>query len=591
MRLLVTSREPLGLPEESVIVVPALGDVAVDLFMARAASAGADVTEDDRETVAQICERLDGIPLAVELAAARAASLSPADIVRHLDDPLLLLSARRPGDRRRHSSVRATLEWSVALLTDAELDLFDRLSVFAGGFTLDAAEAINPHGTTLDVTAALVAKSMLGAVRTADGSVRYRLLEMMRGLGAEHLRQRGLSRDVHADHAAWCATFCASVRAGLTTEDEPAWIDRLEIEFDNLRVAMSWCLAEGDLLALDIVGSLADLAFHKVSSEVWDWAEGALAIPGASEHALAIETHFLAANRYMRTRDWDAALDHAETIRDLGTASGRPSAFWIETIRHHVLTMSGPGVEFEPYSVEARRVAPPSWPGWIAWVDTIGPAWGAQVDWAELIERIGVIARSGTVTSRALAAQAQSYAAFYGGLPGDVSALNQQALDLARRVRHDVAIGHALNLRFVICIKNGDVIGALEVADEVLDHWARSPDELQGPNAAADHVPLLVALGRPELAVVRDSFGEPIHNETWPATLAKATSALGPKRSAELAAMGASMTWPEFRVFAQRELRSAAAALGRGEEEELNVSDVLEAYRVVPPPRTAKRGR
>jgi predicted ATPase/class 3 adenylate cyclase/DNA-binding CsgD family transcriptional regulator len=266
--LLVTSREPLGISGEHVFRVPPLPvpatDVAapwqlaafesVQLFAERALThrQGFAVDEVNAAAVAAVCMRLDGIPLALELAAARLGSLSVPEISARLDQRFRLLTGGSRTALPRHQTLRALIDWSYDLLTPEERVLLDRLSVFAGGWALAAAEAVASRGDTadwqvMDHLAALVAKSLVLADET-QGSTRYRLLETVRHYAAEHLARRPSSeldetRAAHRDH------YLALVETAgqhLRGPDEAAWLDRLEVEFDNIRAALAFSLADPD---------------------------------------------------------------------------------------------------------------------------------------------------------------------------------------------------------------------------------------------------------------------------------------------------------------------------------------------------------
>ena len=210
--LLVSSREPLGVAGEQVVGVDALdtSGEAVELFCERARSIehGFAPTDADLDVIARICERLDGMPLAVELAAGRVRTMSLAQLADRLADRFRLLrSSARGAVVERHQTLRATVEWSYRLLNEDERVLFDRLSVFVGSFDLDAVEAVcgdNPLDAldVEDLLSALVDKSLVALVRRPE-AVRYRLLETLREYGNERLVERGgreQLRDAHVAH-------------------------------------------------------------------------------------------------------------------------------------------------------------------------------------------------------------------------------------------------------------------------------------------------------------------------------------------------------------------------------------------------------
>ncbi len=266
--LLVTSREPLGVGGEHVFRVPPLavppaglaapGRLAafesVQLFAERASMHrhGFVLDQANAAAVAAVCVRLDGIPLALELAAARLGSLSVAEISSRLDQRFRLLTGGSRTALPRHQTLRALIDWSYDLLNPGEQLVLDRLSVFAGGWTLEAAEAVTSAGGSggwqvLDHLAALVGKSLVQADET-DGSTRYRLLETVRHYAAERLARQADgelngTRAAHRDHY---LGLVETADRHLRGPDEAVWLDRLEAEFDNIRAALAFSLADPD---------------------------------------------------------------------------------------------------------------------------------------------------------------------------------------------------------------------------------------------------------------------------------------------------------------------------------------------------------
>jgi predicted ATPase/class 3 adenylate cyclase/DNA-binding CsgD family transcriptional regulator len=264
--LLVTSREPLGVSGEHVFRVPplavppadlaALGQLAavesVQLFTERAVMyrQGFALDAANAAAVAAVCVRLDGIPLAIELAAARLGSLSVAEISSRLDQRFRLLTGGSRTALPRHQTLRALIDWSYDLLNPEEQIALDRLAVFAGGWTLEAADAVTSRGGTgewlvLDHLAALVGKSLVLADEIR-GSIRYRLLETVRDYAAERLAQRPApelnhTRAAHRDYYLILVEIADSHLRGL---DEAVWLGRIEAEFDNIRAALAFSLAD-----------------------------------------------------------------------------------------------------------------------------------------------------------------------------------------------------------------------------------------------------------------------------------------------------------------------------------------------------------
>jgi predicted ATPase/class 3 adenylate cyclase/DNA-binding CsgD family transcriptional regulator len=266
--LLVTSREPLGVGGEHVFRLGSLAvppaDLAapdrlaavesVQLFVQRAAMYRQDFVLDEANAaaVAAVCVRLDGIPLALELAAARLGSLSVSEISSRLNQRFRLLTGGSRTAPSRHQTLRALIDWSYDLLNPAERIVADRLSVFAGGWTLAAAEAVTSAGDAgewevLDLLAALVGKSLVQA-EEFGGSTRYRMLETVRQYAAERLAQRGGAEpgQTRAAHRDYYLALVQAADANLRGPDEAVWLDRLEAEFDNIRAALAFSVANPD---------------------------------------------------------------------------------------------------------------------------------------------------------------------------------------------------------------------------------------------------------------------------------------------------------------------------------------------------------
>jgi predicted ATPase/class 3 adenylate cyclase/DNA-binding CsgD family transcriptional regulator len=264
--LLVTSREPLGIGGEHVFRVPPLAvppaDLAVpgqlaafesvQLFAERAVMyrQGFALDEASAAAVAAVCVRLDGIPLALELAAARLGSLSVPEISSRLDQRFRLLTGGSRTALPRHQTLRALIDWSYDLLNPEEQIVLGRLSVFAGGWTLEAAEAVTSADDAggwqvLDHLAALVGKSLVLS-EEIQGSTRYRLLETVRHYAAERLAQRpGCEPDeTRAAHRDYYLALVETADAHLRGPDEARWLDRLQVEFGNIRAALAFSLAD-----------------------------------------------------------------------------------------------------------------------------------------------------------------------------------------------------------------------------------------------------------------------------------------------------------------------------------------------------------
>ncbi|TQF74973.1 LuxR family transcriptional regulator [Rhodococcus spelaei] len=262
LRILATSREPLTIGGEAAFRVPPMSAPdpraarrgvaqyeAVTLFVERAGAAvpGFELTDDNRATVAQICRRLDGLPLPIELAAARLRAMSPAQILDRLTDRYRLLVAGTRGAPTRQQTLRMCIDWSHDLCTETERGLWRRLSVFARGFELDAAEGIAAGDLTpddlLDVIASLVDKSIL-IREEPDGVVRYRLLETLRDYGLERLEESDEGADLRRRHRDWYEQLIDRADVDWIGPNQQAWILRISREGANLRAVLKYCIAE-----------------------------------------------------------------------------------------------------------------------------------------------------------------------------------------------------------------------------------------------------------------------------------------------------------------------------------------------------------
>jgi predicted ATPase/DNA-binding SARP family transcriptional activator len=301
MRILATSREPLGItgealwPVEPLALPPARADAdearryaAVRLFAdrARAVRPGFEVTEDNAAAVTAICRALDGIPLAIELAAARLRAMTPEQVAGRLGDRFRLLTGGSRTALPRHQTLRAVVGWSWELLDEAERALWRRLSVFAGGATTAAAERVCAGGpvpaeAVPDLLASLVEKSLL-VVRDGDGTPRYRLLETIKAYGYERLDGAGEREHLRAAHAAYFLALAEEAQECLYGLGQLHWLDQLTRDHDNLHAAIRGAVAARD----------APTAVRLVAALGWYWflrghkAEGAeltgeaLAVPG-----------------------------------------------------------------------------------------------------------------------------------------------------------------------------------------------------------------------------------------------------------------------------------------------------------------------
>ncbi|MFI6929265.1 AfsR/SARP family transcriptional regulator [Streptomyces sp. NPDC050287] len=247
LTVLATSREPLGVPGELLRPVEPLPEpVALRLLVERGAAARPGfTTQDDPEACAEICRRLDGLPLAIELAAARLRMLTPRQIADRLDDRFRLLTSGSRTVLPRQQTLRAVVDWSWELLDEDERDVLRRLSVFAGGCDLAAAEAVCGP-TVLDALGSLVDKSLVVAAPSGEGGMRYRLLETVAEYAGERLDETGRRAEAERAHLAYYRELARTTDPLLRGPGQLAAVERLEREYENLRTALRHAVAERD---------------------------------------------------------------------------------------------------------------------------------------------------------------------------------------------------------------------------------------------------------------------------------------------------------------------------------------------------------
>ncbi len=336
LRILTTSREPLGIDGEQVwpltgLHVPAEEDnaavairsEAIRLLSDRGAAAlgGFAVTARNAAAAGRLCRLLDGLPLAIELAAAQLRTMSLPELADHIGQRLerrLTLADRRSRTAPdRHHTMYAAIDWSYQLLAPEEQALFRRLSVFVGGFRQEAAETVagettsDPHATQ-DVLARLVDQSVLTADRGRDG-VRFVMLELVRQYAAERLAESGEAEEIRDRHAAWCVTL-AEGAAQFGGDDHAQLVRRLDLEEGNLRAALEWCLREGDpTRALEIASPLWWYWWTRgLMSEGRGWLRRALAATDPAPTRLRGSALRAAAALTRNSGDYAEALDLGE---------------------------------------------------------------------------------------------------------------------------------------------------------------------------------------------------------------------------------------------------------------------------------------
>jgi len=374
VRLLATSRLLLGVPGEVELAVDPLafpGEgtpvaeverfAAVRMFLDRGRAVRRDlaVTSDDLETVARICRELDGLPLALELAAARAKTLSLAELAERLEDRFHFLRSWRRIADPRHRTLRATMDWSYRLLDDDTRRLLDGLSVFAGGFDLDAATAVCLAGddaATLELLDRLVESSLV-AVEQRQGRSRYRLLETIRVYAAERLEAAGAAEELRRRHAEHFLEVAERSRPNLVRFDwrrQRESLARLDAERDNLHAAMRWTLERRDELALPLAAALRYYwLLRGYRRQGLQWLEAALELESDAPPAVRAEAFAGAALLGRLAGDLPRAGRFAEQAVEVGQAAGLPVA--VVTGLNVMVTLAGRGGELARARSLARR--------------------------------------------------------------------------------------------------------------------------------------------------------------------------------------------------------------------------------------------
>ena len=363
--VLTTSRAPLRLSGEHVLALDPLSmDDAATLFVELAAARGVVLREDALPSVRDICHRLDGLPLAIELVAARLVVLPPARVLQALDEGLALEMEGPVDLPERQRTLRATIAWSYGLLSETEQKLHGALGVFAGGCTFDDARAVARAGPGFfrDLEA-LVAWSLIRS-DVADGDVRLSMLETVREDAVARLADAGTLDELRARHAERFLELATVAEQELAGPDQAAWLDRLELELDNLRVTLDWLLASGRVEdALRAISGLDRFwRAHAHVSEARRWLSLSLALASGVPAAVRAKALRTAAQQAAAQSDWDAAVPLLEEAIGLyhDGGQGRDEVIALSYLSFVALRRDDPGQAgalSKRALVLARRVA------------------------------------------------------------------------------------------------------------------------------------------------------------------------------------------------------------------------------------------
>jgi predicted ATPase/DNA-binding SARP family transcriptional activator len=581
VRMLATSREPLGVHGERVFVVrpldvPAPGDAdsaqpAVRLFLDRARAAGAELATDPNtlERTGDICRALDGLPLAIELAAARAASLTIDDLAARLGTRLDLLRRQRGSDPR-HRSLRAVMDWSFGLLSPQEQRLFLQLSVFAAAFDLTAAEAVLasddlPAHRIADLVARLADRSMLTRPASA-GAGRYRMLETIRSYAesrlpapeAETLRRR---------HAKFFVKLAEAAEAHLHGPDERAWAQRIEAWLDDFRMAWAWARDAGETdTTVRLAAALAWFGYWRLRPDVLAW--GTWAVKAAAAHPGLAAVFAAAAHAAW----FDGHLHDARELARRGVAAAGGPTATAAAIPLYALgdaaLMSGHLKDAaDAYdSMASLAAAAGDRSGFALGTANVALALAyADDDQAPEIAGNAVAAAldSGNPTTIAFALFAQGEA-----LADSDAGRAASALDEARQRAEDVGnpfiAGVALTAAVALRGRHGPPEQALPLFRDAVEHWRATGNQALMVTALRNLVVLLARIGSDEAAAAlaatlentapAKSYGtEAARTET---ALAAARQRLGETAYARSWTAGQSRTLPQAAKDAARLLES-----------------------------------
>lgn len=512
LTLLITSREPIGVAGEVTWRVPSLtlADEAIALFLDRARLARPEfTTNDDAATVAEICGRLDGVPLAIELAAARVRALSVEEIRDSLQDRFRLLTGTSRIAVRRQQTLRASVDWSHALLTESERILFRRLAVFVGGFDLVAARAVAGGSDVeryqvLDQIGLLVDKSLVMA-ETVRATMRYRMLETVRQYALEKLGECGEGDDVRARHCDHYLTVARSLGSPAAASDEQR-IQRVEVEIDNLRAAFGWSLDRGDTdTALRFASALLPLWLvrGRIHESLAGWFDAALGGDRRDALTPAVEVRALADRALLHT--WAVGVDSA-TWADEAVAMARdigdPALLARALTACGVMTAYG-GQSGQHFFDEAIDLARPLGDNWM-----LAQILGWQTNLAFMkgdllaVRRFGEEGRevAAGVGDRFTVRQCRNWLGWAQAMTGDLAA----AVDALREVEDEAHAGHdtiwwtvSMTFHGMLVAYQGDHVAAQAILDvpmpvlvELGDLWTgnaygvRAVAELAAGNAA-----------------------------------------------------------------------------------------------------------
>jgi predicted ATPase/DNA-binding SARP family transcriptional activator len=591
--VLATSRERLGLDGEHLMIVepldlPAPGTDAfasmlrpasVQLFCDRAAAVrpGFALTPTNAGALADICRRLDGVPLALELAAARVRSLSVQEVAERLDQRFQLLTGGPRTAQGRQQTLRATVDWSYGLLSPTQQRMFDRLSVFAGSFAREAVDAVCDDGTldepTDNLITTLADKSMVVADVTED-KTRYRLLETLREYGRDRLVNNDAT-EVARRHAEYFVSLAEGAAERLRGSDEAVAMASLDRELDDLRAVHRWSIDNRRLdLSLRLSAALHWYALWRMRPEVSTWAEEATELPRASAHPLFPEVCATAgvgawmrgdlrraadlARRGVEAARGDAILRRAplHILGDVGLFEGRLD----DALGHYEAALAAAAEADDGYQVVLLL-------GCRALILAYRGDAAAGQEAAAESRRVAAGMANPTATAWSLYVSGE---VLLHDDPQRAIRLLDASIDLVRSIGNTFALGVALVSASSVRGRHGDPRDALLMFPSVVEHWHRLGNWTQQWTTMRNVIelfvrvemdqPAAVLLGAVEAAATAAPVFGP-DAERLAATRQTLASRLGEGTTAAAAARGQTMASDAVVAFACRELRRALATL------------------------------
>jgi predicted ATPase/DNA-binding CsgD family transcriptional regulator len=565
LTVLGTSRTTLRLSGEHDLAVPPFAapdlgrlpslealsnEPAVRLFIDRAHAARDDfaLNTDNATTVAQICQRLDGLPLAIELAAARSKFLPPQALLDRLEQRLPLLTGGPRDAPARLRTMRDAIAWSHDLLSEEEQTLFRRLAVFAGGFTLEAAEAVTGE-PGVDVFAGvevLVDQSLVRRLDiVADEEPRFGMLETVREFGLERLKASGEEQSIRERHATYFLALAEAAEPQLRGSAQDRWLDRLQTAHDDLRAALRWSLTADTEMALRLAGDLHWFWYLRGHwSEGRSWLEDAL-VGGGSEARTPARMKALAGAGIL-----------AFTVNDGGSARAR----------------------LEESTAIGRELADPAGTAYgLHFLEMGAFYFGERAVARNLSESIDLFRSAGDTWGLATALCSRGISAILLGDPA-ASALIEESLALAHELGDAWLLARTLNYAGELARLAGDAGRARTYYEESLalyrklGHWEGTTRELLNLGYAVQHLgdPRRAAECFAEALPVGREHGDRWHVAHYIAALAGTALALGdPRIAARLLGAGSGLIeaighvpWPVDQVEHDRDLAAARAHLG-----------------------------